>query len=232
MSFFGSLLSIPQKAVRGIGRVARGKFKEGLGDIGSAAKGAAPLLALTGVGAPLALGIGAGGGALQGATDDGFGGALRGAAGGAANTGLALAARGIGSKILGGGVDAASAAGTPGVSAPVSGFGGLGEGAANTAMRSATQSVAGGATDAVPEAARGIGSRVLGFAKENPLVASEVVKGGLGAYGASQQGAALDREAALREEETRRKWQRQDNADPVLQEMIRRLLSQTTPAAA
>jgi hypothetical protein len=77
----------------------------------------------------------------------------------------------------------------------------------------------------------GIGSRLLGAGKDvagwvgkNPEVAGMVGGAAANVYGAHQEGAAYDRAASLREEEMRRTWDRQDNADPVLQEIISRLL--------
>lgn len=74
------LFSPVTNAVRGLGRIARGKFSEGLSDIGGAAKVAAPVLGLTGVGLPIAALVGGAGGLLK---DKSLGGALGGAALGA-----------------------------------------------------------------------------------------------------------------------------------------------------
>lgn len=199
MGFFGSLVDIVRKPLRGIGRIARGKFREGLSDIGAGAKAAAPALALTGVGAPLALGIGAGGGALEGATKKGagFGDVIGGAARGAAGAGTGLALRGIGSRVLGGAASTVNEA-TPTVVSEMAGSGGGG----------------------ISGALRGIGS----FVKDNPDVATQIAGTAASAYGAHQEGEALDRLARLREEEQRRAWQREENADPIIQRILQELL--------
>lgn len=63
------VVTAPQKAVRGLGRLARGHFREGLGDLGGAASGASSVLhLLPGVGTGAAAAIGSAGEALQGLT--------------------------------------------------------------------------------------------------------------------------------------------------------------------
>lgn len=216
MGIFGSIVDIVRKPIRGIGRIARGKFREGLSDIGAGAKAAAPALALTGVGAPLALGIGAGGGALEGATKKGagFGDVIGGAAGGAAGAGTGLALRGIGSRLLGGAGEA------------IDPFARAASGAGNAASVAAPAAAAGaGAGGGVGGALRGIGS----FVKDNPEVATQIAGTAANAYGAHQEGEALDRLARLREEEQRRAWERQENADPVIQRILQELLMAPSP---
>jgi hypothetical protein len=222
MGFFSAIGKAISRPVRGIGRIARGKFKEGLGDIGSGAKAAAPFLAATtGIGALPAIAMGAGGGALEaGMSDQGVGGILKGAAGGAASAGTGAALRGIGGRLLGGAPDAAAPAmeGAKAMGGAKSALASVGSKAAAPAMEGAARG--------------GIGSRLLGAAKgvgnwagNNPEVAASVAGTGANAYGAYQEGAAADRIADLREEETRRGWQRQENMDPFLQTLLERLLA-------
>ena len=59
MGFLKSIGNAITRPIRGLGRIARGKFREGFGDIGAGAKAAAPILGASGVGLPLAAGIGA-----------------------------------------------------------------------------------------------------------------------------------------------------------------------------
>lgn len=203
------------RPIRGIGRLLRGKFKQGLGDIGAGAKGLAPLLALTGVGAPLGIGaklalaIGAGGGALEGATTGGggIGNALKGAAGGAARTGLALGGKALATKYLGGG----------------GGAGGVNTYDPNVAVQGT------GLEAASSGGSRGIGrlldagKDVAGWAEKHPTLTGAA----LSAYGDYEERESSDRMAQLEEDDLRRGWDRQDNLDPILADLINRLINNT-----
>lgn len=128
MGFFGDLAGAISKPFRGIGRIARGKFKQGLGDIGGGIKDLAPGLAfIPGVGSLAALGIGAAGGALSRGADKGFNlrNIVQGGAGGAGRAGTGIALKGIGSKLLSGIQGAGGVGGATGA-------GGYGGGAAAT----------------------------------------------------------------------------------------------------
>lgn len=182
MGFFGAIA----RPFRGVGRLLTGNFKGGLNDLAATGKIAAPILAATGVGLPLSLAIGAGSGALEGATDDDPGGELTGALGGAAGTGLGYGA----GRLLGAGVG---------------------------------------------ESGRSIGSRLLGTGESIVTDPEKLLTaGGIASdvYGNYRQGQALDRMADLNEEELRRTWSREDATDPVLQDIVRRLLGRLSPTPA
>ncbi len=213
MGLFSAIGSAISRPVRGLGRIARGKFRQGLGDIGAGVKTAAPLLAATtGIGAPLAIGLGVGGGAAKSFGEGGdFGDVLKGAAGG----GLAAGAAGIGRRLSGGAN--ALRGGTAGIDAPIAGFGGLGaEGA---------REVAGGIGSGIGGRLAGIGRGVASFARENPVVASNLAGTAANVYGAREEGRAMDEELAFRREQIERANRRQENADPILQDILRRLLT-------
>lgn len=187
MGFFSSIGSAISKPFRGIGRIVRGKFKEGLGDLADTAETFAPALALTGLGAPAAIGIGAGAGALSSLNDDRS--VLQGALGGGAKTGAAYALKGIGSKLGGGG-----GAGTATAGAPV-------------APGSMVQTVAPITKTVTESAGRGLGSRLGGalsgvgsYLQENPEVAIAAGEG----LGGIAQGRADSRLMDLREAEFER----------------------------
>src|SRR3990167_9900753 len=109
-----AIWDIVTRPVRGVGRILRGKVKQGLGDIGSAAQRAAPLLALTGVGAPLAIGIGAAGGALERGARRGFNieNIARGGVTGGGRAAATQALKGVAGR-LGGAPGAPATAGAP-----------------------------------------------------------------------------------------------------------------------
>ena len=208
------------KPIRGIGRLARGKFKEGLGDIGAGAKGLAPILAMTGVGALPAMALGAAGGMFQGIGEGkGIGGAAKGAAGGAAMAGVGA----LGAKFA----KAGQAVGNP--------F------AASTAAAGAKTAVPAQVASLATEGGRGalskIGSAGAGvgrWATKRPDLALQAVGTAADAYGSHQQGKAYDRQADIAEENMRRNWDRQDTMDtrkramdPILAEIIQRLMSNT-----
>lgn len=205
------------KPVRGVGRLLRGKFREGLGDIGSAAKTAAPLLhAIPGVGTGLAMGIGAAGGALEAGLDKNpRTNWLKSAAGGATRAGAgALASRYLGGGAGGGGGGAGSSAtelipGTPEFAGAGAGGGGV------TGALSRAGSRAG-------DAVRSVG----GFVEKHPTL----VGSGLEAFGQYQEGKAIERATQVEEDELRRRTSRQENLDPVLAQIIAQLVGQQRTA--
>jgi len=66
-----ALFDFLTRPLRGVGRLLRGKFREGIGDIGAGAKSLAPVLGLSGVGLPLAAIIGGAGGLAEAGTAPG-----------------------------------------------------------------------------------------------------------------------------------------------------------------
>lgn len=200
IAFLGAIGRAITKPFRGVGRILRGKFREGLSDIGGAAETLAPALALTGVGAPLAIGIGAGGSALEEAAKGGnVGDILKGAAGGGAKTGLAYIGKGLVGK---GGTSPdpfARAAGEAGAMA--SRGAGLGARLAD------------------------VGRSVAGYAKENPSLALQAAGAGAQAYGAHEQGKALDKQIKFERERELRDRERREAMDPLMQEILKRILA-------
>ena len=101
---WGRLRNAVSRPVRGLGRIARGNVRQGLGDIGAGARAAAPVVAMVpGVGTLAAAGMGAAGGALERAGQSGanFGSVLGGAAGGAAAPIASRVTSGVGSRLGG-----------------------------------------------------------------------------------------------------------------------------------
>lgn len=175
-------------------------FLKGIGRI---AKSVSPFLAMSGVGTPLALGIGAGGGALEAAADDDrdtgvLGGMVKGAV--PAVAGKALGS--LASRVM--------PAAAPAIS--------------NPSQAIAAGSMGGPAAAAAPAAAgRGLGGRLLDWAKANPELAMSAAGTGVEAFGAYQEGQAMDRLADIRERELDRDNMREDNLDEVLAQITRRL---------
>ncbi len=102
----GNAISRP---VRGIGRIARGNFREGFGDIGHGIKRGAQAAALVGSGGTIAMPLlAAGGGMLERGTEKGagfknvIGAGISGASGAVAARGIGDKARSIGGAIRGG----------------------------------------------------------------------------------------------------------------------------------
>jgi hypothetical protein len=114
------------RPVRGVGRLLRGKFDEGMADIGHGARTVAPvIMGATGVGLPAAMGVAAAGGAVERGAESNWSGdeMLEGAAGGAVSGaggyGAGKFGRAAVGKLLGGQPAAsAAAAGTPTPKAP------------------------------------------------------------------------------------------------------------------
>ena len=221
-----ALLDFVTRVPRGIGRLLRGKFREGLGDIGAGAKGFAPILGLTGVGMPLAAAIGAVGGLAERGTAPGaelgdvLASGLTGAAGGAAGA----AARGpLGIGRAAGTVAEGSGAIAPNlpVLTPPVGIMPSAAAAAPSAVAPALPSLAASAApSAIGSAAtplvetglkgptpRGIG-RLLSWIEAHPNVAVGAGQALSGIYGAERLGRAQDREAALEEERLRHQTSR------------------------
>jgi len=209
-----ALFDFISRPLRGIGRLLRGKFREGIGDIGAGAKSLAPVLGLSGVGLPLAAIIGGAGGLAEAGTAPGakFGDVLESAAGGAAGGAAGAGARsllGIG-RVAG----AATAAAPAGAAAPAAatsipgGAMGFGIPSATIPLPAAAAAPSVGLTSigstALKQPPRGIGRQILQFAKDNPEIAFGVLQGAANAYSGEQVGAAMDREVALREEIARR----------------------------
>jgi hypothetical protein len=71
----------------------------------------------------------------------------------------------------------------------------------------------------------GAGRGILNFAKDNPADAADIARTGLEAYGAHQEGQFIDREQ-------QRRNQRQENMDPVVAELLRRIMNPESLAAA
>ncbi|MGE0161344.1 MAG: hypothetical protein AB7T31_18260, partial [Gemmatimonadales bacterium] len=162
--------------------------------IGKIARWVSPFLAMTGVGAPAAIGLGALGGGLEAADDDNTD---TGVLGGIARGAAPAAAGAVGSKLLGGGAAAA------GVAEPGSGE----------------------ALYGIAPQGRGLGGRLLDWAKANPELAMNAAGTGLEAYGAHQEGQAMDRLADLREREINRDNTREDNLDDIIARLTRRVAS-------
>jgi len=183
MSIFGSIIKGITGPLRGVGNFLQGKFRKGIGAFGDTAKVAAPLLGATGVGAPLAAGIGAAGGAAStwGEGEDNFGHIIGGGAKGAA-----------------GGLMGHMAGKTfPGIKKFLSGGGG---GAPAAATATATPAVTGTAATAAPKVGGGVGSAIGGFIGKNPEIAAGVLSTGANVYGAHKQGQAMDRQLELEEQ--------------------------------
>jgi len=119
--FFKGVGRAISRPVRGIGRIARGNFREGLGDIGHGIKRGAQAAALVGSGGTYApLLAAAGGGMLERGTEEGasfgnvMGAGIRGASGAVAARGIGNTARSIGGALRGGQQLAAQVPGAPG----------------------------------------------------------------------------------------------------------------------
>lgn len=213
--------------------MARGKFREGMGDIGEGLKEAAPYAAMVpGVGTVAAAGMGAAGGAMERAGQPGanFGSVAGGAAGGAAAPAISGMASGAGSKLMGRGAGAAggevSGAATGGAGLTADYLPDLAGGAAENITSMAGQAgvpgaagAAGGAgagnLAALGEAATGTASeagergragRFADWVSDEPELAADIAGTGLEAYGAHRDDRARSREMGMREEDYQRAW--------------------------
>lgn len=173
MGIFSSIFKGVTGPLRAIGNLVQGKPRKALGALGSTAKLAAPILGVTGVGLPLAAGIGAAGGAAESFGEERN--VLEGAVGGAAGGAAGVAGR------------AAFASGGPlsGIGRFITGGGGVGATVGEEAIKEGVTQAGGG---------------VLGYLGRNAPLVTGVLGAGADVYGASLEGAAADREFELREE--------------------------------
>jgi len=171
MGLFGDIWKGVSGIPRGVGRILTGDVKGGLASFGDTARLAAPIAGFTGVGAPVALLLGAGGGALtkldEGAKfEDMVKGGLIGGA-----TGLAGAALGAGAGSIG-----------------------AGAGGAGHATRAGVELANAGSQ--VGSRLAGVG-KILGgagqYAAKNPELVAAGLSTAADVYGAGQQGKAMDR---------------------------------------
>lgn len=200
MSFLSGIWNGVTAPFRAIGQFAQGNFRQGLGDLGQTAEVVAPILGATGVGLPLAAGIGAAGGGLStwGQGDSNVGdivkGAVRGGAEGAAGSVLHGALGG------GGGAPAATtgAADLSGTGSDV--IGGAASELTAPAEAITPSAVSPGLADAsqvfTPAASAGASplSAIGAWAKKNPVpaidAAGKLLGTGAQVYGAQQLGSA------------------------------------------
>lgn len=225
--FFKGVGRAISRPVRGVGRMLRGNFREGLGDIAHGAKYAAGFI--PGVGPLAAAGIGAAAGALERGAEQGFnaGNIIRGGAGGAVAglTGEAAqgALRGVGGLVRGGSSAASSlpSASVPsagGSTAAVPGAANAGRGITMSALKplagapstvSSAATVGAGALSKVPKpppsALKGVGS----FLAKNPEVATAGMSAGANMMAANQMGQAEDRRLSLEEEQMRQRMSKE-----------------------
>lgn len=210
------------KPIRGVSRALRaavGKgpgFRAAIQDIGSGAQAAAPLLALTGVGAPLAIGIGAAGGALERGARRGFN--------------IENIARG---GVTGGG-RAAAAQALKGVAGRLSGAPG-GPAQPNIAQVGRMESVAQGAQipQAVTQQAAGGGGWLRGMAggakdlwsSLDPETRAYLIAQGLATpmelYGAKRAGDIAERQAELEEQRYRDPLEARRAMAPLIAEYLK-----------
>jgi hypothetical protein len=184
---WGRVKNAVSKPVRGIGRIARGKFREGMGDIGEGLEAAGPALhAIPGVGTAAAIGLQAGGAAMNRMGQEG---ANFGSVAGSAGRGAAQG----GASALGGAAIGKIAGGAGGAAAE-----GIGDELAGSAVDGIGDELAG-------EAAQGLGSRFGGWVSENPELAGDIAGTGLEAYGAHKDDKARQRAWELEEEERRQR---------------------------
>lgn len=225
--------------VRGIGRIARGNVRAGLRDIGSSVKTLSPALAFVpGVGTAAALGIGALGGGLAAKKGAGIGDVAKGAAGGAAGAyagtqlksalpgirqGIGqLASRGgaAGAEIAGAGAGAgAGGGGMTAMAMPAVNVGGAGAGAAGAGGAGGTMAGIGNVARGAGNVAQNVGGAVL----KHGATAAQLAGVGAQAYGAQQEGKAMDRQLDFQEEGTRRDWARDEELDPYRRMMLERM---------
>lgn len=249
MGFFKKLGDIVSRPVRGIGRIVRGKFREGIADIAHGAKYAAAFV--PGVGPGMAAAIGAGAGALERGAERGFNvrnmaqGAVGGAAAGLAGEGVQglgraglSAVRGIGSRVAGNAAPSAmTAAGSVPTAPPALSVGSPSSGlrlgmqsmpgvarSVSAGLPSVTSPVASVATSA---AGTGAGQGLGGIGKM--YLASQGLGAAAQAYGAQQMGKAEDRRAGMEEEGVRRDWEQEDARnrylDPIRQQLLEKIMA-------
>jgi hypothetical protein len=224
MGLLKSLKNAVTGPVRAIGKLARGKVGGAIGALGDTVKPAAFVLGATGVGAPIAAGVGALGGAMQKADDPGakFGDYLKGAAQGASIGAGGSTARGlyqgIASKVAGAGAvsppgvpgsvmpsDTASIVGgnVPGGAQSISGTGQFVDAAKGAA------NLAGGAPPVAPTPGQGIGSKIGSFLSK-PEVAVGLGQTLASGYGGYEQGKAAQERLDLDKLEAERHQMERD----------------------
>lgn len=190
---FGRIGRAISRPVRGAGRIARGvvtgdgdRIRQGFGDIGEGVQAASPALAaIPGVGTLAAAGIGAAGAAANRMGQSG------------ANIGSVLSSAGRGGAgAAAGGVAGRVAGAVPGADR-LSGFvsRGAGEGGGGGIGSVLSRAGGGGGGEGgrlsrITDGARRLG----GWVRDNPELATDIAGTGLEAYGAHQQGRAMDRD--------------------------------------
>lgn len=210
------------RPVRGIGRLLRGKFKEGLADVGSGVKTVG--MGLSTINPLLGAGLVAAGSGMDKLDDPG---GLKGTklfkeiglpAALTYGAGSLAKSSGIGRALSGGGPDVAASA-IPNVN-PVTA-----SGAMNVAGNSAQRSLGSG----IAKAIGGIGRTIA----KNPKEALALAQVGLGAYGSAQEGAQQDRLIRMQEmqfereqEEEERKRKQQEEVWRLIGPEISRYLSE------
>lgn len=206
MGLLGSVFRGVTGPLRGITRVLRGDIKGGLGAFGDTLSLAPVALGATGVGLPIAAGVGAAAGALQKFDDEDFslgsvvGGAAKGALTGAGTHGVGKGISGILSR--GGAASAPIASAAPGSAIPEStslvsrtpNVASLG-GRAGTAAGNIASTVGETVTD---EGGGGLLRGIGRFLAKHPDVPAEAISTGANLYG-NERALAFRREEAEKE---------------------------------
>ena len=203
------------RPIRGIGRLARGKWREGLGDLGEGVKAASLPLSFIN---PALGGLARGAGEVMDAADNPGGiGKMKlfkdAIAPAALTAGAGYAAKGIGALARGGGAPASLAPGGPMPGMPMAATSGVAAPAATSAAAPITSSVP-GVMDKARNSIGSIARGVRNFAVKNPVQTAQIAQAGLNAYGQYEQGSAMDQE---REEEKRRRRMWSELLGPVFQ---------------
>ena len=225
MSIFGSIWRAATGPLKAIGNVARGRFRQAIGNLGDTMKLGGAALGVTGVGAPLAMGVSALGGAAQEfGKGESIGGILKGAAGGAS---AGAAGAGVGSLLRGGiagnlgkGIGNALRGGTPAPAAAAVPGTSLANVGGEIAPR-ATGLAPIGASGTAPsiganvggEIAKNVGSEgggLMNWIKGiNPTVATGAMSTAANMIGAQQQGKMMDRQFQFEREDRDRMFRLQ-----------------------
>ncbi len=197
MGILGSIVKGITGPIRAVGKALTGDFKGAVGALGDTVKPLSFVAGATGVGLPLAAAMGAAGGAMQKFDDEDFslGSTVKGAVGGAA---VGAGGHGVG-QILSRGVPALASSGAGGPIVP----GGAPVSAVGNAVSSAASSVSTGASNVGSFLGKTAGD-VGGFLAKNPAMVADVLGTGADVYGASQAGAAYDRQLTIDEEDRRK----------------------------
>mgnify|MGYP001584702572 CR=1 FL=1 len=211
MGLFGSIKRAVTGPFRAIGKLAKGDLRGAGGALGDVIKPASFVLGATGVGAPIAAGVGALGGAMQKLDDPGakfrdyLGGAAQGATVGLAGGAARGLAQNIGSRIAGAGAGAGgptgAMAGPAGMPTPaMAEMPGV---VARTVPQIGAETLASQGVSAASKP--GLLANVGKFAAKNPELTVGGLQTAVGTYGAAEEGAARDREIKLQEEEAQRR---------------------------